>query len=63
MVPSKLKKGCNYSANQQGGHAGPPLRMNSRDVGADLCVRPGYTNDGAEVRPYILFRYYYVGIS
>jgi hypothetical protein len=25
---------------KQGGHTGPPLRMNGRIVGADLCVRP-----------------------
>ncbi len=28
-------------SHQQGGHAGPPLRMAGRIVGADLRVRPG----------------------
>jgi hypothetical protein len=31
--------------SKQGGHTGPPLRMNGRIVGADLCVRPaGWLN-------------------
>gem|GEM_PF-3683193 len=56
----------NYSPIRQGGHTGPPLRINNRVVGADLCVRPGLkkiNNDKIEIHPLNAFWIYALALD